>query len=140
MTWSFLLEQCLARYVQVAGGNIRFKEVKTPSRPEDPQNKSPFRNPTDRGGDVCPWCQYTQEGPRTKEQEVKGKDEKGALAGVAASVLMKCMYAARMARFDLLWPVQGLARYISKLTKRQDEELYHLMCYIYTTRSWKAMG
>ena len=64
----------------------------------------------------------------------------GALANVAASVLMICLYAAHMARFDLLRPMQGLARYISKWTKRQDEDLYHLMCYIYTTRSWKAMG
>jgi len=64
----------------------------------------------------------------------------GALAKVAASVLMKCLYAARMARFDLLRPIQGLTKHLTKWTKRQDQELYHLMCYIYMTKSWKMVG
>ena len=43
------------------------------------------------------------------------------LAKSAASVLMKCLYPARMCRFDLLRVVQGLARYMTKWTRRQDQ-------------------
>ena len=38
----------------------------------------------------------------------------GELAPSAASVLMKIMYAARVARFDLLRPVQWLAKFMTK--------------------------
>ena len=42
----FFLEQCLARYIQVAGEDVHFKKVKTPCLPPDPDNQSPLRNPT----------------------------------------------------------------------------------------------
>ncbi len=58
----------------------------------------------------------------------------------AASVLMKCMYAARMARFDLLRPVQGLAMFLTKWTVRQDEELWRLVCYIDTAKEKRMIG
>ena len=64
----------------------------------------------------------------------------GMLGPRAASVLMKCMYAARMCRIDLLRPVQGLARYLQKWGKRQDEELYKMMCYIDTTKHHVTLG
>ena len=64
----------------------------------------------------------------------------GLLASVAASILMKCMYAARMARFDLLRPVQGLAKYLTKWTRRNDKELFQLICYIQSTKSIKLVG
>ena len=57
----FFLEQCLARYVLAAGGDVKFKETKAPFRPDDSQNKSPLRNPSERTGDVCPWCQYAKD-------------------------------------------------------------------------------
>jgi hypothetical protein len=53
---------------------------------------------------------------------------------------MKVMYAARMARPDLLRPVQALARFMTKWTRQQDLELHKLMCYIHTTKSWKTVG
>ena len=55
---------------------------------------------------------------------------------MAASVLMKVMYAARMARFDLLHAVQGLARFLTKWSSKQDEELCRLMCYINSMVGW----
>ena len=64
----------------------------------------------------------------------------GELAPSAASVLMKVMYAARMARFDLLRPVQQLARFMTKWTRQQDMELHRLVCYIHSTKSWKTVG
>ena len=41
-------------------------------------------------------------------------EERGQLADAAASVLMKLIYATRVARFDLLRPVQGLAKWFTK--------------------------
>jgi hypothetical protein len=133
----FFLEQCMARYVQVAGGDVHFKEVKTPFLPDDPHNNSPLRNPTDKSGEVCPWCQYTKDGPGDKAPP-KEDGETGALANTAASVLMKCMYAARMARFDLLRPVQGLARYISKWTRRMVPS--HVLHILYTILESHGLG
>ncbi len=62
----------------------------------------------------------------------------GILAPVAAGVIMKVMYGARMARFDLLPPVQVLARYMTRWTRKQDEELHRLMCYIHSTDHWNG--
>ena len=50
------------------------------------------------------------------------------------------MYGARMARFDLLRPVQGLARMITKWGVAQDDDLHRLMCYIQTTKHWRTVG
>jgi hypothetical protein len=41
-------------------------------------------------------------------------EECGQLAEAASSVCMKILYATRMARFDLLRPVQGLAKWFTK--------------------------
>ena len=67
-------------------------------------------------------------------------DEPGVLADSAASIIMKVMYGARMARFDLLRAVQGLARFMTKWTRRQDQELWKLMCYIQATKHWRLVG
>ena len=54
-------EQCLARYVVAAGGDVKFKETRVAFRPDDPQNKSPLCNPSGNAGDVCPWCQSAKD-------------------------------------------------------------------------------
>ncbi len=78
----------------------------------------------------------------TQVSDVPGDpmDQPGELANSAASIIVKIMYAARMARFDLLRAVQGLARVITKWTARQDQELHRLMCYIQTTKHWRSVG
>jgi hypothetical protein len=48
---------------------------------------------------------------------------RGALQPIAAKVLMKILYAARMARFDLLRAVNYLACYITKWTPECDRRL-----------------
>ena len=84
----------------------------------------------------------TDEKPQPKSMSKDGSDftAVGELAPSAASVLMKVMYGARMARPDLLRPVQALARFMTKWTRQQDLELHKLMCYIHTTKSWKTVG
>ena len=88
-------------------------------------------------GVVRPW-QHPP--PRIPPMAEHSWDDPGILANSAASVVMKIMYAARMARFDLLRPVQGLARFLTTLTKRLDKQLHRLMSYITFTKSWRSVG
>ena len=58
----------------------------------------------------------------------------------AAKVLMKVLYAARYARFDLLRAVCYLAQYITKWDANCDKRLYRLMCYIHSTYQYRMTG
>ena len=53
---------------------------------------------------------------------------------------MKLLYAARIARFDLLRSINALARNVTKWTKDDDARLHHLMCYVNSTLSLKMIG
>ena len=57
-------------------------------------------------------------------------EERGELQPIAAKVLMKILYAARMARYDLLRPTCYLAAKITKWTPRCDRALHRLVSYI----------
>ena len=59
--------------------------------------------------------------------------DRGELATIAASVLMQVLFAARMARPDLLKAINDLARRITLWTKLCDRLLHRLMCYINST-------
>ena len=61
--------------------------------------------------------------PVDTEAECKGK-----LAPIASRVLMKLLFAARMARFDLLRAVQGLASTVTKWSIDCDKALHRLVC------------
>ena len=102
------------------------RDAKTPFL-HDEGNHGPSRNPSKIKGATCEWCAYVTPDvvpgagstvggagatSSSKVQETPGEvnslgdDEvRGQLADAAASVLMKILYAARMARFDLLRPV-----------------------------------
>ena len=64
---------------------------------------------------------------------VDENEKKGVLALIAARVLMKILFAARMARFDLLRAVQGLAARVTKWSYDCDKALHRLVCYIHST-------
>ena len=70
--------------------------------------------------------------PVENEQEIKG-----VLAPIATKVLMKILFAARMARFDLLRAVQGLASRVTKWSADCDKALHRLVCYVDTTKDLK---
>ncbi len=53
---------------------------------------------------------------------------------------MKVLYGARMARYDLLRAVNGLATEITKWTPRCDLRLHRLMCYLNSTIDTKLYG
>ena len=64
----------------------------------------------------------------------------GELQSCAAKILMSVLYAARMARYDLLRAVGGLASMITKWTVECDKKLNHLMCYIDSTLAFRQFG
>ena len=64
----------------------------------------------------------------------------GALQPIAAKVLMEILYAARMARFDLLRAVCQLACCITKWTEECDHRLHRLACYIHRTKPHRMVG
>ena len=73
--------------------------------------------------------------PTSVESEPLGK-----LAPIASKVLMKLLFAARMARYDLLRAVQGLASRVTKWSPDCDKALHRLMCYVQSTLDMKMSG
>ena len=69
-----------------------------------------------------------------KEEEMKSV---GELSQVCSQIVLKCLYLARMGRPDILWPVNKLARSITKWTKACDKHLNRLISYIHHTNEYK---
>ena len=61
---------------------------------------------------------------------------KGHLSAVAARIVLKALYTARLARLDILWNVSLLAREVTHWTAACDRRLHRLMCYMYHTDDW----
>ena len=144
------LEQCVEKYKTIAGKGITLKHVATPSLPDDPK-QHPARAPCSKGEKhICPWCSCSFSGRGTESQTESAKgisdtagpdsEVRGELAPHAASVLMKLLYAARIARFDLLRSINNLARNVTKWSKKDDIRLHHLMCYVNSSKSKKMIG
>ena len=70
--------------------------------------------------------------PFLDESKVENPSEnkEGLLAPIACKVLMKILYGARPARFDLLRPIAALAYKITKWDTVCDRMLHGLVCYI----------
>ena len=143
-----LLKLSVEKYLDIIGKDTKLKKVSTPSLPEETKS-SPYRAPSDGKRRVeCPWCAHSfdPEMPALPETDSShpGQDSeslnRGNLAPHAASVLMKLLYAARIARFDLLRSINALARNVTKWTKDDDARLHHLMCYVNSTLSLKMIG
>ena len=143
-----LLKLSVEKYLDIIGKDTKLKKVSTPSLPEETKS-SPYRAPSDGKRKVeCPWCAHSFDPemhvlPETGNSR-PGQDSeslsRGNLAPHAASVLMKLLYAARIARFDLLRSINALARNVTKWTKDDDARLHHLMCYVNSTLSLKMIG
>ena len=76
------LEQCIEKYQKLSESKVTLRKVDTPFIDESKDFEDTF-------------------------------DEKnpGKLKGIASAILMKCLYAARVARFDLLGPITALAKF-----------------------------
>ena len=145
-----LLKLSVEKYLDIVGKDTKLKHVSTPSLPEETK-KHKSRAPcpgNPKNKKVCPWCthEFDPDAPLFYEQGTQGEDvspgesERGALAPHAASVLMKLLYAARIARFDLLRSINSLARNVTKWTIDDDAKLYHLMCYVNSSLSKRMTG
>ena len=145
-----LLKLSVEKYLELVGKDTKLKQVSTPSLPEETkQHKSRAPAPGDPKHAVqCPWCstkfdpglsvalQPDSSDSRPESVEV----QRGALAPPAASILMKLLYAARIARFDLLRSINTLARNVTKWSIQDDAKLYHLMCYVNSTLGKSMIG
>ena len=98
------LRQCLEKYESLVDHPVKFKTVSTPFH--DDKIARPIGDEAER---------------------------RGELQAIASRVLMKVLFAARMARFDLLRATQGLASRVTKWSKECDVALHRLMCYIHST-------
>ena len=98
------LRQCLEKYESLVDQPVKFKTVNTPFH--DDKIARPIGDEAER---------------------------RGELQAIASRVLMKVLFAARMARFDLLRATQGLASRVTKWSKECDVALHRLMCYIHST-------
>ena len=104
------LEQCIEKYQALTDNKVKLRRVDTPFIDE------------------------------AKEYEEYNEKNPGRLKSIASKVLMKCLYAARMARYDLLRPITALAKCVTKWTPTCDKMLHKLMCYIYSTISVTMYG
>ena len=69
-----------------------------------------------------------------KEEETKSV---GELSNTCSTIVLKCLYLARIGRPDILWSVNKLARPITKWTKACDKRLNRLISYIHHTSEYK---
>ena len=145
-----LLKLSVEKYLDIVGKDTKLKNMSTPSLPEETKkHKSRAPCPGNPKNKVsCPWCSHEFDPgapefyqPGTTGDDVSsGESARGALAPHAASVLMKLLYAARIARFDLLRSINSLARNVTKWTVDDDAKLYHLMCYVNSSLTKRMTG
>ena len=116
------MKQCVVRYRELCGIAYpkALEKAKTPyldeSKPEFDENPN-----NERFNEVM------------GQPNVEVDEEEGCLGEHAPAVLMKILYGARVARYDLLRPVQALASKITKWTKLCDHKLHRLVSYINET-------
>ena len=67
------------------------------------------------------------------EPDLDKDGEDGVLASAAASVLMKLLYSAKLARFDILKAISNLASRLTKWNRRCDKQLNRLIAYVKST-------
>ena len=61
---------------------------------------------------------------------------KGTLDKVAARIVLKALYLARLGRPDILWTVNHLARKVTKWDAGCDKRTHRLISYLHKTKDW----
>ena len=74
------------------------------------------------------------------QYDASDESDTGQLQPIAARVLMKILYAARMCRFDLLRAVCVLAQRVTKWDATCDRRLHRLICYIHGSLGKRLVG
>ena len=78
--------------------------------------------------------------PNSLKEPAPDKVPAGVLQPIAAKVLMKILYGARMARYDLLRAVCHSASCVTTWNRQNDVDLYRLICYINTTNNFMQVS
>lgn len=104
--------------------------------PEDATLRGRARHRAQRKKDT-PAVRWTGPDPDAVSFDAEGG---GQLGSIAAKVLMKILYGARMARFDLLRAVNHLACYITKWDAGCDRRLHRVVSYLDHTRNRHMVG
>ena len=143
------LDSTIRKYLDLAsklqGKQVVLHKVATPCIVED-QKMSPQGAPVSTGPCItCPWCKHAfpesaGNGASGQQAPLDPDPEGGVLQSIAASILMKVLYAARMARFDLLYAVNRLATYITKWTPTCDKRFHRIICYIHSTKHYRMIN
>ena len=63
-------------------------------------------------------------------------EAKGEVSPVAARIVLKTLFVARMGRPDILWTVNALAREVTKWTVACDKRLHRLISWMHFTKDW----
>lgn len=126
------LASCVDRYVELANiPRTKLKKVATPYLTD--RGKVDFQGKGDKPLSLVPGIVAPPEDVDETGDEIWAPEEdkvSGHLASIASRVLMKILYAARMARYDLLRPTCYLATKVTKWTRRCDRLLHRLVSYI----------
>jgi hypothetical protein len=131
------LVSCVERYKELTGVTA-LKRVATPfiHEPTEPE----FPGLTEKVANATSLLDGSVSLPGGDLGKTKGKAETKTVEPYAAKILMKILYAARMARFDLLRAICGLAQFITKWDDECDRKLYRLVCYINSTLDMRMTG
>lgn len=108
-----------------------------PATESEPENEDSF--------EFCAAAPQAQSAGKHKKKVITStkpdtEEPPGILAGIAVCVIMKILYGARMARYDLLRPVQYLASSVTKWTPQCDRDLHRLICYINSTLDYRQIS
>ena len=57
-------------------------------------------------------------------------DVKDELAPISCKILMKALWLGRLARPDIIKPIQDLATQVQKWPRNNDKQLHRLICYV----------
>ncbi len=85
---------------------------------------------------TCPWYEPTME----EIVSVANDPSKGVFHNVAASLLMKALYLARMVRLDIAYTINFLSKYVTKWNKLCDKQLTHLFAYLQNHSTTKLVA
>ena len=117
-------KSCVDRYIELAPKGTKLKKAETPFIDESVVTPGDFAH------------------PNSEAREKALAEQEGAkdLGPIAIKCLMKVLYGARMARYDLLRPCNFLASKVTKWDKVCDRKLHRMMCYIQSTLEIRMIG